>query len=91
MKYVISYDVVDDRRRGRVVKALLGYAHRVQKSVFEGLFSGQEIVELREKLEKLIEPKEDSVRIYPLCGTCEPKVLISGQGCRIEEIEYVIL
>lgn len=33
--YVISYDIVDDRKRTKTVDTLKDYGRRVQKSVFE--------------------------------------------------------
>jgi CRISPR-associated protein Cas2 len=91
MKYVIAFDIVGDRIRARVVKILSEYAYRVQKSVFEGLISKESMAELEEKIAKVIDKKSDSVRIYPLCGKCEPEVRIIGTGIKVEEVEYIIL
>jgi len=35
MLWVVCYDVVDDRRRYRIMKTMTGYGDRVQYSVFE--------------------------------------------------------
>ena len=91
MKYVISFDIVNDRIRARVVKILSEYAYRVQKSVFEGLISKESKEEMQQKLENIIDRKKDSVRIYPLCGKCEPEVHIIGIGTKIEKVDYIIL
>lgn len=91
MKYVISFDITGDRIRARVVKILSEFAYRVQKSVFEGLISKESLEEMRKKLEKVIDKKTDSVRIYPLCGKCEPEVKIIGIGVKVEQVDYIIL
>ena len=91
MKYVISFDITGDRIRSRVVKILSEYAYRVQKSVFEGLISKESLEEMKMKIEKIIDGKTDSVRIYPLCGKCEPEVKIIGIGVKVEQVDYIIL
>jgi CRISPR-associated protein Cas2 len=91
MKYVISFDIVGDRIRSKVVKILSEYAYRVQKSIFEGIISKESLEEMRAKLAKVIDEKSDSIRIYPLCGKCEPEVKIIGIGMKVEEVDYIIL
>jgi len=91
MKYVISFDITDDRKRYRAVKILLEYGYRVQKSVFEGFINKERVQECRKKLVSVIDPKTDSVRIYPLCGDCEAKVAIEGCGKTVEETAYIII
>ncbi|MBD3398078.1 CRISPR-associated endonuclease Cas2 [Candidatus Micrarchaeota archaeon] len=80
MKYVVSYDVVDDRMRARVAKCLEDYGDRVQKSVFEVDIGVDRLARMCKRLEKLIDHEEDSVRIYPVCNTCLEKVNILGVG-----------
>ena len=60
---VVSYDIVSDRRRRKVMKALEGFGRRVQYSVFECLLTPAQIVDLQRKLKKLA-GKDDSVRFY---------------------------
>ena len=71
MLYLITYDVsttsAEGRRRlRRVAQACKDYGQRVQKSVFECLVGPAEWVLLRERLVAIIDPAEDSLRIYPL-------------------------
>ena len=91
MKYVISFDVVEDRIRYQVVKVLREYGYRVQKSVFEGYYSQDEIKECKKKRYGIINCEEDSVRFYPLCKKCETEVGIQGIGKKIEELDYIIV
>jgi len=60
---VVSYDIVSDARRRKVMKALEGFGKRVQYSVFECLLTPPQIVDLQRKLKKLV-GKDDSLRFY---------------------------
>jgi CRISPR-associated protein Cas2 len=91
MKYVITFDITGDRIRARIVKILSEYSYRVQKSVFEGIISKESLAEMAQKVEKVIDKKTDSVRIYPLCTKCEQEVSIKGIGKKVEQVEYIIL
>ncbi len=77
---VVSYDIVDDRRRNRVARLLKGYLQRVQKSVFEGELPPAREQRLLDRLGLLIDRDEDSIRVYPLCARCREGVRIIGQG-----------
>ncbi len=63
---VIAYDTPSDRRRRKLAKLLEGYGLRVQWSVFECRLRPEEIQVLRRRLERLIVPAEDSVRLWPV-------------------------
>jgi CRISPR-associated protein Cas2 len=82
--YVIAYDVTDDRRRGKVHKLLCGYGVWTQFSLFECYLTPKQYLLLRERVERLLEPAEDSVRFYALCAACRKQVEIIG-GQRPEE------
>ena len=69
-QYLISYDISDDRRRNRLARLLEQNGMRVQWSVFECLMEGNRIEYLKTAIKEIIEPAEDSVRIYPLCAAC---------------------
>jgi CRISPR-associated protein Cas2 len=67
VRYVIAYDIADDRRREAVATLLSGYGPRVQLSVFECEFrTRRECASLQGKLRDLVDPVEDQVRLYPL-------------------------
>ncbi len=78
--YVIVYDVVDDRRRLKVSKALEALGDRAQKSVFEAYLTPAELEKLLRRLEKLVDKKTDGVRVYNLCAACREKARSLGQG-----------
>lgn len=70
---LVSYDVntldKEGRRRLRkVAKSCEGFGQRVQFSVFECTVSETDFERLRQKLVKIINKDEDSLRIYHLRG-----------------------
>lgn len=69
MELLITYDVdtttPEGRRRlRRVAKTCEGYGIRVQKSVFEIVCSEAEWLRLRHQLEAVMNPDDDSIRVY---------------------------
>jgi CRISPR-associated protein Cas2 len=71
MLYLVAYDVATTTPKGRrrlrqVARACKDYGQRVQKSVFECLVEPQQWLLLRSSLTEIIDPEEDSLRIYPL-------------------------
>jgi CRISPR-associated protein Cas2 len=91
LKYLISYDIIDDRRRAVVCRIALGFGYRVQKSVFEGFSSKEYLESMKEKFMEVINKEEDSIRIYPICCSCSEKVEILGQGRVVEKVNYIII
>jgi CRISPR-associated protein Cas2 len=80
MLTLISYDIVDNRRRTRVMRLLEGYGRRVQRSVFECPLSGEELLTLVAELAAIIDRHTDSVCCYPLDAAAVGRILIQGLG-----------
>ena len=80
--WLIAYDIVDDKTRLRVERALLKLGERVQWSVFEAFLSAHEQRRLQADLASLIVSEADSVRFYPLCRWCQARVNWQGDGRR---------
>ena len=91
MFIVVSYDIVDDRRRRRVVKILKGYGERVQKSVFECLIGEPQFLKLKERVRGIIDSDEDNVRYYDLCRRCQGVIEFIGSPPKVDEEDYVIV
>jgi CRISPR-associated protein Cas2 len=91
MLYIVTYDIVNDRRRVRLAKALKNFGNRVQYSVFECLMGTKELEKLRKRTTALIDFEEDSVRIYSMCSECEGKIDIIGTGARTEDPDVYVL
>nr|UXE45750.1 CRISPR-associated endoribonuclease Cas2 [uncultured bacterium] len=69
MQVLITYDVSTTSAQGRrrlrhVAKTCLDYGQRVQNSVFECLIDPAQLVTVRNRLLKIIDPTVDSLRIY---------------------------
>lgn len=86
MFLVISYDIRDDKRRGRVFKTLKNFGQWMQYSVFECELDKMQFLKLKDRLDHLIEAdKDDSVRFYFLCESCKRQVeRIGGEKPRKE-------
>lgn len=79
-RWVICYDIPDDKRRTKVAKTLDSYGDRVQFSVFEALLDRRLFAAMMSKLEPLLDPKEDTLRAYPLCAGCVKRQVKIGVG-----------
>ena len=84
MHVLITYDVEtvssDGKRRLRqVAKVCIDYGQRVQNSVFELNIYPADLVNIKNKLEKIIDPKKDSIRIYNLGKNWENRVETLGR------------
>ena len=71
MELLVTYDVDTTTREGehrlrRVAKACEAYGYRVQKSVFEIVCEPAQRLLLEARLLDIIDPAQDSVRIYQL-------------------------
>jgi CRISPR-associated protein Cas2 len=91
MLILLSYDVRDDRRRTRLAHTLKDFGERVQYSVFEFQLDDKALDRLRTRVSRLIDPKEDSVRIYRLCRDCGHNVEIQGTGKPTEDPDLYVL
>jgi CRISPR-associated protein Cas2 len=79
MYVLITYDVATSSEGGtkrlrQVAKVCLDYGQRVQNSVFECSVAPAQMVELRSKLESIIDPTLDSLRYYHLGSNWQRKV-----------------
>jgi CRISPR-associated protein Cas2 len=89
---VVSYDIGDPKRLSKVARAMKGYGERVLKSVFECNLDGGKFAEMKARIDEIIEPIEDSVRYYVLCGKCLREVEYSGKGELFQEDEeYIVI
>ena len=88
--YIIAYDIPNDKRRTKIHKTLCGFGEWTQYSLFECFLTAKELVKLRAKLDDLINAEEDSVRIYPLCASCQKHVKTIGSEKPKEKITYIL-
>jgi len=91
MLVVIAYDITDNRRRTRVANVLDGIGRRVQYSVFEAVIEDERLYPVLRRLEELIVPSEDRVRVYRICETCKRRAVVLGSGEITMVPEVIIL
>lgn len=89
MDVLVTYDVSTETSAGRarlrrVAKACEGSGQRVQKSVFECTLTDVQLERLLHRLVALIEPAEDSLRVYRLVEPRERYVQVFGIDRRID-------
>ena len=77
-RFIVTYDIRDDKRRGKIYKTLRDYAVPVQFSVFEACLKDEDYVLLRHKLERLMRKSEDSIIFYRQCVRCEEDITRLG-------------
>jgi len=90
MTMVFCYDVVDDRTRQRVAKALEERAVRVQESVFEARLSERETGLLFDRVSRLLNP-EDSLRMYALSASGLARSRVAGGAPLPEDGDYWLI
>lgn len=91
MFIVVTYDIIDDKRRNRVAKTMEDYGIRVQYSVFECILEEKLLEEMINTLEAHIDHKEDSIRFYVLCKGCVRSVKMLGKGVLTEDKDVFII
>lgn len=91
MMALIVYDVTDNRTRARLHRFLKEFGLNTQKSVFEGELSQEGLERIVAYARRHLDRKTDSLRIYGLCAACRRQVLISGQGLRLEPLDFVVV
>lgn len=78
MLVLVSYDVSSDnngtKRLRRVAKTCENFGQRVQYSVFECLVDPTQWIELKSKLESIVDKELDSLRYYYLGKNWERRV-----------------
>lgn len=92
MLWLVCYDVADNKRRQKLVKLLEQRGQRVQYSVFECPLTEKELRHLLEKRWlKVLNLREDNLRIYALDETAKKRTLVFGGPPPYEPPDYVIL
>ena len=77
----VMYDIKKDRIRNKIAKACeQAGIYRVQYSVFLGDMNNAQRKELRIKIEELMNKKDDSVYIFPMCQEDFKSCVLLGQA-----------
>ena len=92
MRYVVTCDIADDRRREDVATLLSGYGLRVQLSVSGcDLGTRRQAAALQAKVRELTGPVEDQVRVYPLDERTACQVTVIGARTIEERQDFWII
>jgi len=67
------------------------FGARVLKSVFECNLTTGQYLDMKYQAEQIIDPLEDSIRFYFLCGKCLKNVERLGKGGGFTENEQVAI
>ena len=88
---LITYDITEPKRLNNLRRFLKEFGLRTQKSVFECDIDEEAIRRIRSYCRENLDLACDSVRIYRICSRCINKVIISGQGLKVTQLEYMIV
>lgn len=88
--YLVAYDIPNDRRRTKVHQILCGFGRWTQYSIFECFLSDKEFVALHGRLDEVLNSREDNVRFYHLCHSCQTKVETIGSPLPAEDKVYLL-
>jgi len=89
-RYVIAYDIADDKRRTKLARLLLDYGDRFQLSLFEADLSAKDVEEILKRSAELV-TETDSLRLYALCADCSEKVQSLGRAMPMGVEDLVII
>ena len=90
MRYLVCYDIADDRRRDRLAGALLDFGPRLQESVFLLDLDEELLVRLKERVTKVVDESVDLVHVFAMCGACEGKIWGLGPRKVPKDQEYYL-
>ena len=91
MIVLITYDITDAKRLRTLHRFLKDFGLNTQKSVFECDLDEEGIKTIRAFCKERLDLSSDSVRIYKICNTCINKVIISGQGIKVTQFDYMVV
>ncbi len=78
MRYLVCYDIGDDKRRNRLADVLLDFGPRLQESVFLVDLDEELLGRMKERVGRTVDPMVDVVHVFAFCGTCAAKVWAVG-------------
>ena len=89
--YLVSYDIMDDKRLRKTAKILCGYGYRIQKSVFFCKMTEINRATLIQELLPIIQKEDDQVLIVDL--GVDPNVIDSfiTIGKKIPSITKIVI
>ncbi len=89
MKYLVTYDVRNDKRWHKLFKYLKNMGLNVQLSCFEVEMKRSNMLKFVADIREIINEREDSVYIFPLSDYLESMVVKIGRKEEIDEGKVV--
>jgi CRISPR-associated protein Cas2 len=89
--HAVFLDIIDDKRRTRLMKLLKGYGARVQYSVFECYLRPAQRRKLQSQIARLIDTQVDSVRFYQLDARAVAAITVMGVGQVSDDPPFVVV
>jgi len=90
VRYLVCYDVSDDRRRSQLATALLDFGRRVQESVFTAELDEGLHARMVERVRGIV-GGEDRLLVVALCAACELRAEATGMGDGLMERKYFVV
>ncbi len=87
---VVVYDVSNTKRRTKLHNRLKDFGTPVQYSVFECLLDKAQMQAMKNAVARLIKPRLDSIRYYPLCTDCLKKIEVTTGPEVLHETDVII-
>ncbi len=78
--YIVTYDIADSRRWGKVFKTMHGFGKWLQLSVFQCRLSYRRRAELETKLREIIKTGEDHVLLIDVGPADKSAVAVTSIG-----------
>lgn len=91
-RYLVIYDIADNRRIAKTASLLLDYGVRIQRSVFEVMLHEESLAYLKQRLQDILDPDKDGVKIFRLCESCSSRICGIGVNVHLQNSpSYVIV
>ena len=90
MRWIICYDIVDNRRRAKTAKFLEGWGRRIQKSVFDCELNSAELRNVLTRIDSALDAEEDRCLAFRQCEACSGVEVSIGNSIE-QEWEKVMI
>lgn len=83
--WLVLYDIREERRLVKIAKIMASYGQRVQKSVFEVYAPKAVVMDLKCRVEQVIDMEEDFILLFEVCERDWQKRQFFGKNLEKEE------
>lgn len=88
---LVVYDISSDKRRTKLHNTLKDFGSPVQYSVFECLLDEAGLKRMKQAVRKVIKPRLDRVRYYPMCRECLAGVEVTSGPEVLHQAEVMVV